>query len=68
MEIKAVEYIKSQTVGDQFLVTFEDNTQSNVPLTPENRHYQEIALWYDKQKTKPFKYKFKKLLDKRKET
>lgn len=32
-----------------------------VPADPLNRHYREVAEWYDKQKKKPFKFDFVKL-------
>lgn len=67
-EVKLQEVPKDSMVYDPkkpvrgFIMVTDDGIESLVPNDPENRHYQEIAMWYDKQKSKPFKYKFKKLL------
>lgn len=60
MEIKDAELTESEGGVKQFKVTFEDDTVSVVPDEPANRHYVELAAWYDAQKNKPFKFKFKK--------
>lgn len=70
MEIENVELVTDRPFplenGDTklpnpyFQVTFKDGTESRVPLDPTNRHYQEVAEWYDSQGKKPFEYDFER--------
>jgi hypothetical protein len=43
--INTVEKIYFENQFNCYKVTFENGVISNVPLTEENRHYQEIQQW-----------------------
>lgn len=68
MDIKKVEYRKPDPKAlkegkptwsfEQFVVTTKDGNELSVPLDPRNLQYQEIQAWYEKQKSKPFEFKF----------
>lgn len=66
MEIKSVEYQKPDPTAEDgqtfmwenFFVIYKDGNEVTVPMVKTNRHYQEVAAWYKKQKKKPFEYNF----------
>jgi hypothetical protein len=65
MKIVNVELVTDDGVGlavePQFRVQFDNDIQGIVPNNPDNRHYWEVKVWYDAQKTKPFDFKFEEM-------
>lgn len=46
---------------DVFNITLQDDSQLQVPINVENRHYWVVKEWYELQNDKPFNFNFEKL-------